>query len=861
LSGPASLDMKSRFLKAFPAAKWYEYEPLLTDTDQIFGTAMRSRLYLDKADTAVLFDADILGTHPAHVRYAADWAVRRRMADNTNAGKMNRVYLAESTFSVTGSVADVRLPADPDRICAVAEAMAWRLGATGGLEMQLSSREAEFVESAVLDLKKGNGVVAAGPGAGPAVHEIAYLINSQIKASGNTVAFYAIGSQPAQSQQQAIGANRIENQPVHVRQIAALAKEIAQGNVQTLLLLGGNPAYDAPVDLGFGKLLAKVPTTIRLGLYEDETSTLCQWHIPRAHYLESWGDARAWDGTASVCQPLIEPLYGGKSIIELLAVVSGDEVTDGLAIVKRAWGELLVPKAGQGTPSPQPSPGIPGEGEEAELAFKRVLEAGLLAGTEFRPFIPVQGQSPIDNMRAKPEGFYLRFEPDARVYDGRFANNGWLQETPDPLSKLVWDNAVMIAKRDADKLGVVTGDVVRVKAGERSLEAAVYIMPGQPVGVLGLSLGYGRSAAGSVGNGLGFNGYALRTSTTPYVVAGVTVEKTSRRYVLAMTQNHHIIDTLGAEIRDERIGPKGRSGPLIREAAAKEYAKDPHFAAGAEHDVALQLFDEQHYEGPHAWGMTIDLNACIGCNACAVACQAENNIPIVGKEQVLRHREMNWIRIDRYFKGPADDPTVEVAYQPMMCHHCENAPCEQVCPVGATVHDTEGLNTMVYNRCIGTRYCSNNCPFKVRRFNYFDYHTKDPRGRANPWLEWPDSEQASRIDKIKRMAFNPEVTVRMRGVMEKCTFCVQRIHHATIGARANAMMEMGTSKDVRVTDGTILTACQQACPTQAIVFGNLRDPASQVSRIHRENPRVYVLLEDLNVRPRTRCLAKVRNPS
>ena len=829
-SGPSVADMRARLSKAMPGAKWYEYEAVSNDNEAeghrlAFGAPLRSRLNLDKAANVVLFDADVLGTHPAHTRCAADWAARRRTADNKADRQMNRVYIAESTFSVTGTVADVRLPANPDRIHALARAVAGKLGVAGiSGDEKLSATEAKFVEAAAADLKK-DGVAAAGPAASAQVHALVAAINAKIGAIGKTVTYYDDPS---------------FDRPSHMAAIAQLAKDIDTGKVTTLLVLGGNPAYDAPSDLGIGKLLAKIGATIHLSLYENETSKLCKWHLPRAHYLESWGDARAYDGTATVTQPLIDPLYGGKSLVEVLAAIAGDELADGHAIVQRTWAAML-PKG------------------DAQTEFKRVLEAGLLKGTEYKTvspqtktveFVPVGSDS----------GLCLRLEPDSRVHDGRFANNGWLQETPDPLSKLCWDNALMVSKVDADKLGVTTGDMVSVKASTAATEVAVYVMPGQPVGVLGLSLGYGRTAAGHVGSGLGFNAYPLRTSATGYVVRGVQVTKSVGTYLLAMTQNHHIIDPVGAEIRDARIGPKGGNGPIIREASLEEYKANPRFADMSE-GVALQLFDQKKYTGPHAWGMTVDMATCIGCNACAVACQAENNIPIVGKEQVNRHREMNWIRIDRYFKGAADDPAVEVVFQPLMCVHCENAPCEQVCPVGATMHDSEGLNTMVYNRCIGTRYCSNNCPYKVRRFNYFDFHSKDPRGgQEMPWLDFPDTEQEARVDKIKRMVFNPDVTVRMRGVMEKCTYCVQRIHGAEIKVRAQAMQEKETSKDVRVPDGMVVTACQQACPTQAIVFGNLNDPQSLVSKIQRENTRAYSLLEELNVRPRTKHLAKLRNP-
>ncbi len=808
-------------MAAFPGAKWYEYEPLTNDAELegsriAFGKALRPRLNLEKASVIVLLDADILSSHPAHVRYAADWSERRRSADQ---GEMSRMYIAESSFSITGTVADARLGVDPSRLYPIIGAIGAKFGVGGVPEQKLSDAEKRFVESAAADLKKAgaNGVLAAGYSATPIVHALVHAINQQIGATGNTVTLL---EDPA------------GDRPTHMQAIVDLCNEIKAGKVTTLLILGGNPGYDAPLDVEFAKCLAKVPTVIRLGTYEDETTKLAHWHLPRAHYLESWGDARAWDGTPSITQPLIEPLFGGKSVIEVLAMISGDKVKDGYDIVRRTW-------------------------DKSEIEFRKILHDGLQSDAGYKA---AEATLKTFKMSVPDEvattGMTLCFQPDSRIYDGRFANNGWLQETPDSLTKLVWDNAALLSKKDADGLKVDTGDMVLLEvAGGKSLEVAVYILPGQPLGVIGLSLGYGRTAAGNIGDNLGFNAYALRMSKTPYVVGGVKVTKTANSYLLVGSQLHHIIDDIGTSGRDERIGEKNKSGRIIHETTFAEYKENPRAADGETKKLGLQLFDApMQFNTPHAWGMSIDMNACIGCNACAVACQAENNIPIVGKVQAKNHREMNWIRIDRYFKGTADDPNPQVVYQPVTCMHCENAPCEQVCPVAATMHDSEGLNTMVYNRCIGTRYCSNNCPYKVRRFNYFDFHSQDPRGSrwAKPWNGMPDTQQNESIDKIKRMVFNPGVTIRMRGVMEKCTYCVQRIHTVTIAKRA---------KREEVVDGDIVVACQQACPTQAIVFGNLNDPAAKVTQLHK-NARAYGLLDELlNTRPRTRYLAKLRNPA
>ncbi len=826
-ASPSVQAMKKRLFAAYPQAKWYEYEPLTWDAELegsrlAFGKSLRTKLHLDKASVVVSLDADLLGTHPAHVRYAADWADKRRSGDQ---GEMNRVYMAESSFSLTGSVADKRLALDPGRVYALARAIAGNLGVAGvtGFAI-LTDKEREFADKVSAELKAaaGSGVVAVGASAPAIIHALGHAINEKIGAFGKTVTLI---EDPA------------GDRTSHLKGIMQLSADMAADKVKALLIIGGNPAYDAPVDADFAGALARVPLSIHLALYDDETSHLCKWHLPRAHYIESWGDARSWDGTVGITQPLIEPLFGGKSTIELLATLAGDSVTAGDEIIRRTWKEQFI------------------KGGDFELGFKKALSAGVLPNSA-APAVtaPVTlKEFPAD--AAAPAGsIYLKFEPDSHTYDGRYANSGWLQETHDPLSKLVWDNAALISVKDARAWGdLKTGDVIKIDGGGRWMEVAVYIMPGQPVGVISLSLGYGRTASGDIGNKLGFYAYGMRSSTSPYVLSGVKVSKTDQTYTLALTTLHHFIDKVGMDGREARVGGQGESGLIVREATLAEY-KESKNAPHKEFEVPsrLQLFDSLKYNGPHAWGMTVDLNTCIGCNACVVACQAENNIGVVGKAQVLMHREMGWIRIDRYFKGdPEDAEKLDVIHQPMMCQHCENAPCEQVCPVAATMHDTEGLNVMVYNRCIGTRYCSNNCPYKVRRFNYFDWHAKPPRDRTGtPYLNMPDLQQLEQVDKIRQMQFNPEVTVRMRGVMEKCTYCVQRISKTKIAKRI-------VGEDVK--DGDIMTACQQACPTQAIVFGNLQEKDAQVVTLQK-NPRAYEVLGELNTRPRTKYLAKLRNP-
>ncbi|HET6251237.1 MAG TPA: TAT-variant-translocated molybdopterin oxidoreductase [Tepidisphaeraceae bacterium] len=927
-SSPSVAYQRKVLMSAYPRAQWVEWEPISHDNEReasnkVFGRVQRTVYMLDRAEVVVCLDADLLGKHPNHTRYANDWAQMRRSADTEK--RMSRMHVAESTLSITGSVADVRIGVDPSRIYALAYAIAARLappkfaGQTPPgdhlvkreAKDVLMDEERKFVDDAVADLleankignegpvqgevvnRRGGGFVAIGHTASAEAIALVYEINGALRAVGNSLRYEEDTQEPLRStypDQQKIPAkdltrmyayeNAKASQAVkdgavfqseiptlsHLPAMTALTAAMDDNGIDTLLIIGGNPVYDTPADLNFAAALSKVPNTIHLSLYDNETSRACKWHLPRAHYLESWGDGVAWDGTVTLQQPIILPLFGGKSTIEVMAIINGDEkVTDGQHIVRRTYDE----------PAPE---------TEEWVAFEKKFRAGLEAG-----FFPKQGPGVVVDASytfgkfAAPEAFNpdastytLRFEQDSRVYDGRFANNGWLQETPDPLSKLMWENALLISVRDARALDLEQGHMVELTLPDGAkFTAPACIMPGQPLGVLGLSLGYGRTASGPIGDGLGFNSYAIRTTQNPWYVSGVKATKTGESYDLATSAEHHMLSPLSMAGEEYRIGKKGKNGKIIHEATLAEYKENPDDLGGKVRKVGLQLFQEtdknvkidpilgrRSFTDLHAWGMTIDLTACVGCNACALACQAENNIPVVGKEQCLRHREMNWIRIDRYFRfeetnGGVEDPNPEVVFQPMTCQHCENAPCEQVCPVAATLHDSEGLNTMVYNRCIGTRYCSNNCPYKVRRFNYFDFHSQDPRSNSKwlkkPFLNLPDLEQMDpeKYNMIKRMVFNPEVTVRMRGVMEKCTYCVQRIHLAVIAKR-------GQGGDV--VDGDIITACQQACPTQAIIFGNLNDPESQVSKLQRSARAFDVLHEELNTRPRTRYLAKLRNP-
>ncbi|MCU0707962.1 MAG: 4Fe-4S dicluster domain-containing protein, partial [Pirellula sp.] len=627
--------------------------------------------------------------------------------------------------------------------------------------------------------------------------------------------------------------------------VASIAKlgQMLQGNViQTLFILGGNPVFDAPSDvtLRLESTEDRPLLSIHLSDAVNETSQHCTWHVPLAHSLESWSDGLSQSGTYTLGQPLIEPLFGGRSVIELLGLFGGDSQLDARTEIRRTFDQYFS------------SPGNPSwevglhDGCFGEPVLKRIASNKVA--------VPNDSLAHLTSLSSMgDETMELRLQSSASVYDGRFSNNPWLQELPDPISKLTWDNAAYISKVDADRWQLSDGSLIRLMD---KVEIPVMIMPGQPEGCISGAVGYGRTNAGRVGNSVGSNLYELRTSTSGWPIQDCSFKKLGTHRDLATTQLHHVVRSVADIALKQRLGDKGESGLLIHEATLEEFRADSHNAHGDNHTIhKAPLFNGPNaFDTPHRWAMAIDLNACIGCSGCVVACQAENNIPVVGRDNVLANREMHWIRIDRYFKGDIKDP--DMVHVPTACVHCENAPCEQVCPVAATVHDTEGINAMVYNRCIGTRYCANNCPYKVRRFNYFDFHASDPRVPAKPYLGIPDQQQVYEVSTLKKMVHNPDVSVRMRGVMEKCTYCVQRISSARIHAKNEHAQGLRSTDLVR--EGKVQTACQATCPTQAIVFGDLNDPDSEISRL-RHNSRSYEMLAELNLGARTTYLAKVRN--
>ncbi len=795
ITSPALADQIRSVLAQFPQAKWHQYEPLNRDTvregsKQAFGEYVNTVYHFDRADVVVSLEADFLTAGPGAVRYARDFADKRRVTGPEST--MNRLYVAESTPTVTGAMADHRVPMRARDVEAFARALAEGLGIKGA--NPAAPAPVSWIPALVRDLQnhRGTSIVIAGEQQPPAVHALAHAMNDILGNVGKTVDYIA----------------PVEANPVNALQsLKELIADIDAGHVDTLFILGVNPVYNAPVDLQFAKHLLKVKLRIHLSLYEDETAELCHWHVPEAHLLESWGDVRAYDGTLSIIQPLIAPLYDGKSAHEILAVLGGQPGATGHDIVRNYW-QRQEPAA------------------NFEQFWQTSLNNGVIADSAFAPK-PVKLGSPLATTATKASmgGIEIVLRPDPSIGDGSFANNSWLQELPKPLTKLTWDNAALVSPASARKLGVTNGDVVKVTGNGQGVEAPIWITPGQANDSLTLHLGYGRRRAGHVGTGIGFNAYLLSTSENLWM-GSANVQKTGKTYRLVTTQHHHIMGKEGAEREEESVAALQRK--LVRGATLEEFHKDPAVTREEGEENGPSIYPPYPYNG-NAWGMTIDLNSCIGCNACVVACQSENNIAVVGKEQVANGREMQWIRIDTYFEGGLENPGIY--NQAVPCMHCENAPCEYVCPVGATVHSPEGLNEMIYNRCVGTRYCSNNCPYKVRRFNF------------ELWSDWTTPS-------LKPMR-NPDVTVRSRGVMEKCTYCIQRINRVKLAAE---------KEDREIHDGEILTACQQTCPAQAIVFGNINDKDSRVAKMKAQT-RNYGILEDLNTRPRTTYLAKLRNPN
>ncbi len=800
----------NKLLKQFPEAKWHQYEPSGGDsvregTRLAFGKPMSPVYHFEQADVIVSLDADFLTTGAGHTRYTRDFSSRRDLAAGPSSN-LNRLYVVEPMPTSTGTMADHRLPLRASEIEGFARQLAAAVGVSvpGGASAG-GKVPADFVAAVGRDLSahRGTSVVVPGDYQPPFVHALAHAMNAALGNVGKTVVY----------------TESIEVNPVNqIDSIRDLVNDLNAGKVELLLILGVNPVYTAPADLNFGAAILKAKTRVYSGLLNDETGMLCHWHAPAAHYLESWSDGRAYDGSVAITQPLIAPLYDGHSAHEILALLTGDADKSAHTLIREYW-QSQRPEKGQ--------------------AFEAFWETSLHDGVMSATALPASSATlrsdfvqQSTSAAANATGLEIVFRPDPTIGDGEYANNSWLQETPKPVTRLTWDNAAMISPATAQQMGLTSGDYMTLQLAGREAKAGVFVVPGHADNSVTVHLGYGRSHGGKIGTGPGFNANLLRTSSAPWTALGLQMAKTGTTYDFASVQHQYNIDFEGhPSEQTDFASDTALRRDLVQIGNLEDFRKNPAFAQNESNQVDYHgpsLYPNFKYDG-YAWGMSIDLNRCVGCNACVVACQSENNISVVGKDQVARGRSMHWIRIDTYFRGGLDNP--EVYYEPLPCMQCENAPCEYVCPVGATTHSPEGLNDMTYNRCVGTRYCSNNCPYKVRRFNFYlysDYTTPSLFGVRNP-----------------------NVTVRTRGVMEKCTYCVQRINAAKIRTEVEGRT---------IHDGEIITACQQACPAEAIVFGDINDPASRVSKLKAQT-RNYGLLVDLNTRPRTTYLARVRNPN
>ena len=787
VTSPTLAQQLRRLLEAYPQARWHQWDPLHADAPLAgarlaYGSDVSAVYDFTAADVVVSLDADFSNRGPGRLRYARDFARRRRVRSAED--DMNRLWQVESTPSPTGSLADHRLALAPADVAALAAWIATELGVDGAPTAALPSRVPQAWAAALVDdLRQhaGRSIVIAGLDQPASVHALAYAVNASLGNVGSTLRLIASP----------------EADPVlHATSLSELVDAMRGGEVETLLVVGANPVYTAPGTLAFGDALERVQRTFHLGQSFDETAAACLWHAPQTHALETWGDVRAFDGSVTITQPLFSPFYGGRNELELFAHLLGDGATDPYDVIRASWRDRV-------------------EGS-FDAFWQRALFRGVVDGSEAATVTPTLRS--LDVSLPSPSDLVLHIVPDASLADGRHANNGWLQELPRPFTKLTWDNVAVLAPATAQALGVTKEDLLEVTTVDGTVTLPVWVQPGQAPGVITTTLGYGRRAAGRVGNGVGVDVAPVRSLASAVSrVSGAT--RVRGRHRLATTQPHHNLDGTGE--RRHIV----RAGTLEQLRAEPDYPKFVHPVAHHESDI----FPDWEYNS-YQWGMVIDMTVCTGCNACVTACQSENNIPIVGKDQVLVGREMHWIRVDAYHRGGIDDP--DFYHMPMACQHCEKAPCEPVCPVAATVHDSEGLNVMVYNRCVGTRYCSNNCPYKVRRFNYLQY-----------------AELSTNATELS-LANNPDVTVRSRGVMEKCTYCTQRISAARIDAH---------NEGRRIRDGEVVTACQSACPTEAIVFGDISDDDSRVSQAKR-SVLDYALLEELNTVPRTTYLARVNNP-
>ncbi len=812
ITSPTMVSQLEAFQQAYPDAVWHQYDPISRDNMRAgaqlaFGEVVEPVYDLSQASIILSLDSNMLASGPGNLRYARDFALGRRVWETD---EMNRLYAIESTFTETGAVADHRLPVKSSAIEAYARLIASQLGLdVETTSLELSEEQQTWIDGLVADLQDNQGasLVVAGDEQPPAVHALAYAINDALGNTGSTVSFV-----------DPVAASSTDGAQLQAESLQMLVDAMSAGEVETLIIMSANPVFTAPADLAFADALANVPLSVHLGVYNDETGVACSWHVPEAHSLEAWSDVRAYDGTATIIQPLIAPLYNGKTMHELMAVLNDSAELASYDIVRNYWQQQ-------------------NGGDDFEMFWQLSLSNGIVENTAFELRTPTASTGDLPAPQPVSEGMELSFRPDPSVWDGRFANNGWLQEVPRPLTLLVWDNAALISARtaismlgiggvdinnltpdDYDKLDGANGSLINIEHNGRSLQMPVWILPGQPDDTITVHLGYGHTGLGETGNGVGFDVYQLRTSEAPWF-GPASASAAGGTYQLVTTQTHHSME--------------GRA--IMRQGTLEQYREEPGFigtlAEFPNHPDRSLFQDLFPYEGNYSWGMVMDLNSFVVGNAAVIACQAENNIPIVGKDECAIGREMQWLRIDRYYGGDMSNPVLY--QQPMACVHCELAPCEIVCPVNATVHNHEGLNMMIYNRCVGTKYCSNNCPYKVRRFNFFSY------------TEYIDESSTLQLMQ------NPDVTVRSRGVMEKCTYCVQRIQKATIQAK-------NEGRDLE--DGEVIPACAQALSTRAFTFGDLNNEDSQVYEL-KQNLLNYGVLEELNFFPRTTYLGRIANPN
>ena len=797
-SSPSLARVKAELMKRYPAAQWVEYDSVLFENARLglelaTGQALEPHYRFDQADVVFALDYDFLGLDSPSILPVKQFSAKRRVTKLDD--NMSRLYAAEPNFTMTGAMADHRVRLRGSDAGELLTLLAKELNVSGAelkvLGGGLNDKTKKFIAVLAKDLlsHRGRSIVAAGPRQPAAVHALVAAINAALGNNGTTVVY---------TQAAVPGGSTLAS-------VQKLQSDLSSGSVKALFVLGGNPAFTMPGDLKFGEAMKRAGTVVALTYDTNETARAAEWHLAEAHPFECWGDARSADGTVSIQQPLIEPLWLGKSALELAGMLAGLN-KKGYDLVRDTW--------------------LPQWGAAAERKWQKSLFDGVVEGTSF-PAVTVNVDTKavmakaVSAMAAPASGLEVCFYPSSGSYDGRFLNNAWMNEAPDPMTKLVWDNAALLSPATAKSLGVANGDLLAIAKDGREIRVPAMVLPGHADNSISLPLGYGRTEVGRVGRGVGHSVEPLRSTNAFYIAGGVQVRKAGGTYKLVTTQEHHTM-----------VEPiTGKARPIVREATLEHYREHPDVIGHMVHEPKMiSLFGAFDYSKGQQWGMAIDLNACIGCNACLVACQSENNIPVVGKDQVDRGREMHWVRLDRYFTGNEEDP--QAVMQPMACVQCENAPCESVCPVAATVHSPEGLNDMAYNRCVGTRYCANNCPYKVRRFNFLNWN-KD-------------------LAESHKMVFNPDVTVRMRGVMEKCNYCVQRIQEKKIEAKAEGRRELR--------DGEVLTACQQVCPAEAITFGNINDPESRVAQLKKQ-PRDYTLLGELQTVPRTTYLAKLRNPN